>query len=548
MTPTSEIMDQSHQKQVSSVIDSSSMEEQPSDIEHEEPTDDYSLSGAKLHIIIFALCLAVFLMALDMAILATAIPQITEKFQSTKDIGWYISAYTLSISAFQPLSGKLYTNFSLKWTFLALFALFEIGSAISGAATSSEMLIIGRFIAGVGAAGLMSGTLSIVAIIVTLRLRALYTGIISANFGVALICGPLVGGALTQYVSWRWVFYINIPVGAVTIATMVFMFDPPIRPIDNEPVMGRIKRLDLAGVAVFVPAIFMLLLALQWGGITYAWNSGKIIGLFVGGGVILILFAIYQWYKGDMAMIPPSILTNRTVLLASIAAMWGMGASSLFGLWMPEWFQVIKGNSPVQSGINLLPAMLAQTVSTIIAGGLTSLLGYYNPFVLLGPALLSIGCGLFTTMNVETSSSHWIAFQVIFGLGAGMFITGPLIAVQSVLSPTETPVGIATVSFFQMFGGSLFAALSQTIFNEQLVKELTRNVPNIDIRAMLAAGTIGFHKVVETAQLAGVIKSYNVAILDTFYLAAAVTTISFLVALGLPWISMKGKAVAVGGA
>lgn len=124
----------------------------------------------------------------------------------------------------------------------------------------------------------------------------------------------------------------------------MFMFHPPVRAVENESIKERIKRLDLPGVAVFVPAIFMILLALQWGGITYAWSSSRIIGLFVGGGVTLILFGIYQWRKGDMAMIPPNILTNRTVLLASISAMWGMGAQSLFGLWMPEWFQVCGGS------------------------------------------------------------------------------------------------------------------------------------------------------------------------------------------------------------
>lgn len=221
-----------------------------------------------------------------------------------------------------------------------MFLIFEIGSAISGAATSSEMLIAGRAIAGIGAAGLMSGTLSIVAVVVTLRLRALYTGILSSMFGVALICGPLVGGAFTQHVSWRWVFWINLPLGIVTIAALVFFFKPPTRPVEKDTVQERVKRLDLIGVSVFIPAIVMILLALQWGGITYPWNSGRIIGLFVGGVVILICFGIYQSRKGDMAMIPPAIITERTVLLASIAALWGMPAMTLLGLWMPEWFQV----------------------------------------------------------------------------------------------------------------------------------------------------------------------------------------------------------------
>lgn len=164
----------------------------------------------------------------------------------------------------------------------------------------------------------------------------------------------------------------------------------------------------------------------------------------------------------------------------------------------------------------------------------------------MGSALLSIACGLFTTMEVNTNSAHWIGYQVVFGFGAGMFLTGPLVAVQSVLSPNDTPVGIATVSFFQMFGGALFAGVSQVIFNEQLVKEIMRNVPGIDLAALLSAGTIGFRKVITAEQVAGVVLSYNTAILKTFYLGAAVTAISIVFALGLPWISVKNKRLGTG--
>ncbi|KAF2871405.1 major facilitator superfamily domain-containing protein [Massariosphaeria phaeospora] len=501
------------------------------------------MSGAKLHILIFGLGLAVFVMALDMSILVTAIPTITEKFHSVADIGWYMSGYLLTLCSLQPLSGKLYANFPLKWTFLAFFLVFEIGSVISGAATSSDMLIVGRAIAGAGAAGLMSGTLSIIAAVVTLRLRALYTGILSSMFGISTIAGPLLGGVFTQHVSWRWVFYINLPIGGVTIVALIFLFHPPPRAVEDKNIKDRIKQLDLPGASIFIPGVVMILMALQWGGITYPWSSGRIIGLLVGGIVILIIFSVWQWRAGDMAMIPPRVFTQRSVLFACLTAMFGMGAQIILGTWLPEWFQVVKGASPVKSGVNLLPAMLAQTVFAVVSGALTTTLGYYNPWLLAGTALLSIGSGLFTTFEVDSGSAYWIGYQVIFGAGSGMFLTAPLVAVQAALSPADTPVGISMVTFFQMFGGAFTAALSQTIFTETLVKELSRNVPGIDIGKLLAAGTAGVHKVVTADQLPGVLLSYNAALLYPFYLAAGLTVGSFFCALGLEWINVKGKSL-----
>ncbi|KAF2008162.1 MFS general substrate transporter [Amniculicola lignicola CBS 123094] len=509
--------------------------------EDEKAPEDQFMSGAKLHILIFGLGLAVFIMALDMSILTTAIPIITEKFQSTADIGWYFGGYLLTACSLQPLSGKLYANFSLKWTFLSFFLIFELGSVLSGAATSSTMLIVGRAIAGVGAAGLMSGTLSIVAVVVSLRMRALYTGILSSLFGISTIAGPLLGGAFTQHVSWRWIFYINLPIGGVTIGALMFFFNPPTRVVETDAVVDRIKRLDIIGSLLFIPAVIMILMGLQWGGVTYAWSSSVIIGLFVGAGVILIIFAFWQWHAGDMAMIPPSILLQRTVLWASIAAMFAMGAQVILSLWLPEWFQAVKGDTPVQSGVKLLPAMLAQVVSSILSGVLITKLGYFNPWLLAGTALMSIGSGLISSFEPNTGSSYWIGYQVIYGFGAGMFLTAPIVAVQAVLSAAQTPVGISTVTFFQMFGGALFSGISQTIFNEQLVKELVKNIPGVNIGKLLAAGTAGVHKVVSPEELVGVVRSYNTAILDTFYLGAAVTAIAFFCAFGLEWVSVKGK-------
>jgi hypothetical protein len=182
------------------------------------------------------------------------------------------------------------------------------------------------------------------------------------------------------------------------------------------------------------------------------------------------------------------------------------------------------------------------------AGVLITVLGYYNPFIIIGTILLAIGSGLFTTFNIDTPSSKWIGYQVIFGLGSGFFITSPLVAIQAVLSAADTPVGIAVVTFFQMFGSAFFVALSQTIFNEQLLKQLAANVPDADVGALLAAGTARVQHAVTPEQLHGVLLSYNRALLDPFYLGAGTSALATFCSLGIQWVNVKGKELSPGAA
>ena len=190
--------------------------------------------------------------------------------------------------------------------------------------------------------------------------------------------------------------------------------------------------------------------------------------------------------------------------------------------------------------------ILSLVIFSMVGGIAVTKFGYYTPFVIASSILMSIGAGLLSTFHTDTGHSKWIGYQDIYGLGAGMFLTTPLISVQAVLDSARTPVGISTATFFQMFGGAFTSAISQTMFNEKLLKQLVKNVPDADIGKLLAAGTIGVQKVVTPEQLPGVLRSYNEAILDPFYLAAAVTAVAFFCGFGLEWVSMKGKNVTVG--
>lgn len=276
--------------------------------------------------------------------------------------------------------GKLYTFFSIKWVFLGAIGVFELGSLICGVAPTSAALIVGRAIAGVGTAGIFSGALIIIAHSVPLHKRPIYTGLIGAMYGIASVAGPLLGGVFTDKVSWRWCFYINLPIGAITVVGIAFFFKSPRREkVANLTVMEKLKQFDPWGTAAFMPAIICLLLALQWGGSQYAWRNGRIIALFVLFGVLIITFIVLQFVQGDRATLPPRIMKQRSVAFGSWYSLTIGAGFFVLIFYLPIWFQAIKGVSAVQSGINNLPMILGVVILSIVAGGLVTVLGYYTP-------------------------------------------------------------------------------------------------------------------------------------------------------------------------
>ncbi|OAP57427.1 hypothetical protein AYL99_08165 [Fonsecaea erecta] len=507
----------------------------------------HHLTGSRLFLVLGGLGLAIYLFALDIAVISTAIPTITVQFNSTTAIGWYGAAYPLCLCSLQPLSGKLYANFSLKWTFFVFVSIFLLGSLLCGAAASSNMFILGRAIAGTGGAGIFSGCLSILAIVTPLSKRALYTAGFTSLFGVATITGPIIGGALTTKVSWRWCFFINLPIGAVTLVALALFFKPPIRNSDKAPLRERILNIDIIGCAIFMPTIVMALLALQWGGHQYPWKSATVIGLLCGFAGSATLFLVWEHRKADKAMIPFSILFQRSILLSCLFSSFMFGAYIVNIYYMPEWFQVIKGASPLHSGVMTLPAVCTQIVAASVSGLTINRTGWYNPWFFIGISFMAIASGLYTSLTTSTPHAKWITFLVFQGIG-GVAMQGPLLAVQAVLAskPQQIPVGISTVAFFQYFGASVFQSIALAIFQNQLVKSLKQRagLDNNQVQQLLNAGSGHARKTTINSfpeKLERVLWAYNKAITNVFYASMASAIVAFMLALGVEWKNIKAK-------
>ena len=322
---------------------------------------------------------------------------------------------------------------------------------------------------------------------------------------------------------------------------MVVFFHPPIRPSEQQPVLERLKKLDLIGALLFLPTIVMVLLALQFGGNNFSWDSATVIGLFCGFGGLLLLFAAWQFYKGANAMIPLALLGRRTIIASSLTSSFVFSSTFIVVYYLPEWFQVVKGVSPIKSGVMNLALFLSQIFGSIIAGTMINKLGYCNPWILAGTVLSSIATGLYSTFQPSTGHARWIGFQVLNGIGAGFSMETPLIAAQTVLSMEEAGIGISLVTFFQFFGPSIFLAIAESVFSNRLLMELTRHAPGVDSTALLHQGTAGVRKFVSPEQLPAVLSAYNDAISSVFYVAASASACGVIAALLLEWNSVKGK-------
>ncbi|KAJ9139136.1 MFS multidrug transporter [Pleurostoma richardsiae] len=469
---------------------------------------DY-LSGIRLLSLVVSTTIVGFLMLMDSSIISTAIPHLTSEFHSLLDVGWYGAAYQLANASFQPMAGTMYTHLSSKWTFVAFFSVFELGSLLCGLASSSSMLIVARAVEGIGASGLQNGMLTIMVGCVPIQKRPALMGVGMGFSQLGLVLGPVIGGLLTEYASWRWCFYINLPVGALAMVLFLGLRVPDHTPKSRGIVAARVlsQNLDLLGFAFFAGSAIQLLLALQYGGNEYSWRSPVVIGLFSGAGATVCIFAFVEHRKGPGAILPLVLIRRRFVCL---------------------------------SGVYLLPTIISQVVFVVLSGSILGKTGYCLPFSILGAVLLAIGGGLISTYQPTTSPSQWIGYQIILGAGRGLGMQMPALVAQALLPRQDIAIATSFLMLGHTFGGAVSLSVAQTIFNS-LRSGIAKFAPHANVDRIIAAGAAGLRSRVSAENLPGVLRAYVLAVDRVFYFTAAAAVCSFVFAWGLGWRDIRKK-------
>ncbi|KAI8964862.1 MFS general substrate transporter [Daldinia sp. FL1419] len=503
----------------------------------DDAEDNFKPKTFKFWSVMISIYVTMFLVALDRTIIGTAIPRITQEFNSLGDIGWYGSAYQLTTAASQLVFGRVYRFYDIRTVFLFVVIIFEIGSVICGAAPNSIAFILGRAIAGFGAAGIFTGTSVIMLPLVPLRKRPMFQGIFGTIFGISSVMGPLIGGAFTDRVTWRWCFYINLPIGGVAVLCLLAV-KLPTRPPEPAKLWEHFTRLDPLGTLFFVPSIVCLLLALQWGGSTYEWSSWRIILLLVLFGVLLLAFISVQVLMPNTATIPVRVIGQRSIAAAAIF-MFSVAASMMMSIYyLPLWFQTVQGVSAVQSGIDTIPLVLSLVVASIMSGIFTQKVGYYVPSMLVCPMVMSVGQGLMSTFRVGENSPHWIGFQIILGFGLGLGMQTAGLSAQAVLPKPDIPTGIALMFFCQQLGGAIFVSVGQNLLSSYIVGHVSE-VPGLDPKDVTNQGATDLVNKVPPEYRSNIKELYNQAITRIFLCGMGVALFALVAALFMEWRNIK---------
>ncbi|GFO56821.1 hypothetical protein GMSM_38280 [Geomonas sp. Red276] len=494
---------------------------------HEEPSEP--ISQREIRTVFAGLMLALALAALDQNIVGTALPRIVSDLGGLAHLSWVVTAFMLTSTTTTPLYGKLSDMFGRKALFVVSIVVFLIGSCLCGLSSTMMQLVLFRGIQGLGAGGLIVLAQTTIADLVAPRDRGRYQGLFGAVFAFSSIAGPLLGGFITDALSWRWIFYVNLPVGALALALIAFGFRRPHRRVTH--------RVDYPGVLLLTGWTTTFLLLLTWGGVTYAWNSPVILALAAAATVFFWLL-VWQERRAAEPVIPPQIFGNKVFLVSSLTLAFTFVALLGSSVFMPLHFQLVLGMSPSRAGLMMAPMTVGLIASSFLGGRLVSRTGRYKFLPVTGLAMAA--AALLSVSRAASAGSSLVLLEAsvtALGFGFGLVMPNLTVAIQNAVRPAEIGVATATAGFFRSLGGAFGVALAGALVSFQLQSEGVGSV-NGGARSILEHG-IQQIALLPPAQRELVISVYRHAISTTFLAAAGAALAAFCVVLLLPEVPLR---------
>ncbi|QNS03040.1 MDR family MFS transporter [Streptomyces xanthii] len=499
------------------------------------------LDKRRRNVVFVTIMLGMLLAALDQTIVGTALPTIVSDLGGAAHMSWVVTSYLLAETVATVLVGKFGDLFGRKIVFQVSAIVFITGSFLCGLATNMSLLIAWRAMQGIGAGGLMVTSMALIADVIPLRERGKYQGAIGAVFGVSTVVGPLLGGLFTDHLTWRWAFYVNVPIAIVVViaaARTIPVVKSAVRPV-----------IDYLGIALVAVGASALILATSWGGNEYAWGSGVIIGLFVGGIVALGLFCVVETRAAE-PMLPMRLFRNPVFTVCSVLS-FIVGFAMLGAMtFLPTYLQYVDGDSATISGVRTLPMVIGLLAASIFSGNVVSKTGQYRLFPIVGSLVMALGLYLLSLMDPSTSTWLSSLYMLVLGLGIGLCMQVLTIAVQNTVEYADLGTATSGVTFFRTLGSSFGTAVFGTIYANSLKPNLTEGVAEaaragtgVDPATLAGAAQSpeGLHQLPAAAQ-GPIVDAYADSLHTVFLWTVPVALIGFVVALFLKQVALRDSA------